>query len=736
MVAAIAALATACHRRDKSPSQHADSPLADPALWDCVRDALKALEASPDHLAAQAKKAVATGDPARIAAWGRDNITVLPQDAAAYAPTTQLWGPRATMRSGAGSARDRADLLAGLLKQAGFEAHIVTWKRPASLTPEVLYRDRDLAFAPDMRLLVPLLERAHRSPKLETGPDQEVAKECHRLADALLATADDQLLAHARALDGGMPDTLPIVEYERDGKKGWAIAYGTADGVTTAPDGLGGSAGDADARDVKLTVSVAVNPPARSTIDRTVPHEVLSAKWPVAAVAGRQVAIGFVPPKDPRPYLAGAADPRKEVKRIAAARLIAGEPLAPGEGAMVVQGQQLSLAGEVASSPASSVAPRNAGSASPQRKTVAEIAVRASASAFPTVTLDVSLSDARGQGVTSLIEADFTVTEDGKPQTISVVRDTVPEGIRVLVLYDTSGSITASWGSAVRRAAFEAQLAKQLTDVTAQNAYLLQVVGLSDTPNRSAWSAPDADQIKTRLGSIGSLSDVWWALGETAPKSGASAVIVVSDFASSLEDTTKIPDYQRHLKASGIPLAIFPIGKVDRKATQLIHELSGCEEIAQDDPTAAEKLARFVANQVKHAATVNYVLEYRAPEQGPAKRTVEVIVKDAAAHPASAEYTVPAAAERAARAGIAGVYLTIELAGRSATRTLAGVPLSYRGTVGDTADAHAIDEATRALNGLHTLAFEPAQPTTSAILHEGLTRLLTLQPIFSAGKRP
>ena len=339
VVGAIAALSAAC--RDKSSSQHGEA--GDSALWDCVRDALKAIEASPDHLTAQAKKVVATGDPKRIAAWVRDNVTVLPPVAAgAYAPTTQLWGARATMRSGEGSARDRADVLAGLLVDAGFKARVITWKRPAAITAEILYREHELAFAPDLKLLAPLLERAKRSPKLETAPDQEVAKACQQLADALLASADEQLLARARPIDAAMPDTLPIVEYERDGKRGWAIAYGTWDAVTAA-DGLGGLAGDADARDVKLTVSVAVNPPARSTIDRTVPHEVLSAKWPVAAVAGRQVVIGFVPPRDPKPYLMGAADPRKEVKRVAIARLLASEALTAADGAAIAHGPMLGL---------------------------------------------------------------------------------------------------------------------------------------------------------------------------------------------------------------------------------------------------------------------------------------------------------------------------------------------------------------------------------------------------------
>ena len=742
VVAAIATLAaSACHRGG-SDSQHSDaeSPRADSTVWDCVRDALKSLEVSPDNLAAQSKKVVATGDPARIAAWVANNITVLPAaTSGSYAPTTALWGARATLRSGAGSARDRADLLAGLLEAAGYKTRVVSWKRPASITQEQLYRVHDLVFTPDLRLLAPLLERAQRSAQLQTGPDQDAANECRRLADALLVSADEQLLARARPIDTELPDRLPIVEYEREGVKGWAIAYGSSDVVTSSPEGLGGPAGEADVRTVKLGVAVAANPAAHSALDRTVPHEVLSAQWPVTSVAGRQVFIGFPPPGDPRPYLLGA-NPQLQAQRVAVARLQSSEALLPSDGAAVVQGARLSLAGRVGS-PASGNTDRNddrgssRATAAAQRKTVTNIALSVSAAAYPTVILDLALSDAQGQSVSSLGEPDFTVTDEGKQQAISVVRNTAPEGIRVLVLYDTSGSIAESWGSPVRRAGFEAQLSKQLAGVASTSPYLLQVVGLSDTPSSSAWTAPNAEQIQSRLGSIGSQSDVWWALGETAPKSGASAVIVISDFASSAEDVRKVPDYQRNLKASGIRLAIMPIGHVDRDATRLIQELSGCEEV-QNDATAAEQLGRFVEKQVKQAATVNYQLQYRAPDGDLAKRTVEVAVMDAPASAARAEYAVPPVTERVAQTGIAGIYLTIEMAGRTAVRTLAGVPLSYRGTVADTADQRAIDEATRALNGLHTIAFEPSQPTASAILDEGLTRLLTLEPVFEAGSRP
>ena len=110
------------------------------------------------------------------------------------------------------------------------------------------------------------------------------------------------------------------------------------------------------------------------------------------------------------------------------------------------------------------------------------------------MTLDVSVTDAGGKGVAGLTEADFAVTEDGNPQAFDVARDTVPDGIRVLLIYDTSGSITKSWGSAAKRAAFEAQLAKLLADANSRGPFLLQVIGLSDTATKSAWAAPDADQ--------------------------------------------------------------------------------------------------------------------------------------------------------------------------------------------------------------------------------------------------
>ena len=693
---------------------------------DVIRQALEALKASPDHLQARAAAAVATRDPNKIAAFVQESLTVLPSVSNAPATVTPLWGAFATLRCGAGSARDRAEVLAQLLRDAGCKTSVMSMARPASLTADELYRRRDLAFAPDMKLLAPLLAHRKSNPPLDTAPDQQTAREVERLAQSLLVALPKDGLARATAANMELPDRLPIVEFERNGRKAWAVAYGNTGILNEAPAGLA-AASDPTASKISLAVSVALNPPPGSTIARDTAHEVLRAEWPLEAVAGRQALLGFIPPGGPEPYLRGA-DPYSVPGRIPVVRLQAAGTGVQGN----VAGTRLTIDGQVAPPVLAEKAPVPGA----RRSDIARLTATVSAAAFPNIEIDLQVADANGKPVDGLNAADFQIAENGKRQTISVLRDAVPEGIRILVLYDTSGSVTESWGSTSARSAFEARFADEMVAAAKSAPFLIQVVGLNGAPSPTGWAAPDAAKLRATLASISSLSDVWRSLGETMPQSGASAAIMVSDMASSLELPTNIADYQRTLRATHVPLALVPIGRPDQAAIATLKTLAQPQEFAQQDPQLAQKLGAFVAGQVKQAASVNYRLRYRALEAGSSTRQVLVSLPGRPEPSSAAHYTVPPAAERVAPSGVAGVYLSLNVAGRTTTRRLGGVSVNYRGTVADTANAEAIEEATAVLNGLHNIAFEPAEPTVSAILFEGLSRLLALEPFLQSPQRP
>ena len=708
-----------------------------------MRAALEAIRASPDHLGARADEVVATRDAERIAAFVRDRITVLPA-ISGYGDAAMLWGARAALRSGAGTLRDRAELLMQLLTRAGFSTSMVSIGRPANLDATTMFQDRALDFQPDLSKLAPLLKAAGRSTSFDGTPDRAVAESASRLADELLALIpDDQRTP--RPIERLLPDTLPIVEYQRDGQTGWAIACGQLTVTRDKPTDYRGMATAIDARRVGLSVSVALHPPTGSQADRSVLHEVLRAEWDMADLAGRQVILGFVPPGDPRTYLGrdfSAVSTRVPVLRVTGRGTIV-PPMAAGH-LIRLEGEVVATTGTT--QPAVVPTPGAVGAApvvtlaADARRTLAtqaeRITVSANPSSFPDVDLSVAIADRNDASVNGLSAADLELTEDGTAPAFSLTRNTVPQGIRILVLYDTSGSITAAWGTPGARAAFEANLAEELSAVARRSPYLIQVIGLGSGATQSAWSVPDAARLREALGSGRSNSEIWKGLGQSLPESGASAALVVSDNASSLEFPEEVPGFQKALQASGIPVALLPIGNVDRSATATIKTLTTAIEFRKSDPGLARQLGAFVEQQVQKAESTNYRLRYRAPEGGAPKRQVRLTIRGRAAVSGTTSYTVPAAAARAVPSAIAGVFLTIDLDGKSVRRRLGGVDVSYRGTVSDTANPAAIAEATRVLNGLHTVHFEPARPTTAALLDDALTAALTLESVWTAKDQP
>ena len=148
------------------------------------------------------------------------------------------------------------------------------------------------------------------------------------------------LLRTARLVSPGLPESVPAVEFQHDGETRWAVALGGEPLLTSKPDGLVW-ASDAVVPRVSVSVSVAFNPPAGATIDRTVLHEVLRGEWTADQVAGRQLVLGFAGPGSAADAI--TQDPTASPIRQPILRLIASEPL--GDTVAGVSGMHLSTAG-------------------------------------------------------------------------------------------------------------------------------------------------------------------------------------------------------------------------------------------------------------------------------------------------------------------------------------------------------------------------------------------------------
>jgi hypothetical protein len=128
---------------------HREDPGALPfSVW---RDIRTALRTSPDHLSARGDDLVTTSDVAALFALVRDSVATYPSTPTTIRPDRGMsWGLRGAIRSGAGTPREKAELLADLYRRAGWDAEVLIGNVPMSLdaTRDVLCRPPTRPFAP------------------------------------------------------------------------------------------------------------------------------------------------------------------------------------------------------------------------------------------------------------------------------------------------------------------------------------------------------------------------------------------------------------------------------------------------------------------------------------------------------------------------------------------------------------------------------------------------------------
>src|SRR5581483_4852166 len=391
-----------------------------------LRDGLRA---SPDHLAFRAQAVAATKDSAKIVAFVRDSLGVVPPWTTSDDLGAIRWGGAAALRGGQGTLRERADVLAGLLTKAGFKASVMAATRPSSVDVGSMYAQRTPKFAPDSGkvdsarslLRAAGLPAADAQRAFEPGPDPAAA-----ILSALPAS-----LQQARVRTDLLPDVVPVVQFSEGGRTRYAFALGALGISDSAPAGLRNAGETGSAPVVNIAVSALAEPAVGSTTRGGELIQLVAGTWHADEVVGRQVILTFSPPQGPQavidsglaalpariPFLrvqteTGAPDPHL----IAAGSMVTiqgdvlGSPLgpAPTPGTPVAgpYGPYLSL----------SDADRHAAEAR-----VATIKVTANATAFPEVELLMDVSDSSGASVDGLAASSFGV-KDGiaEPDSIAL----------------------------------------------------------------------------------------------------------------------------------------------------------------------------------------------------------------------------------------------------------------------------------------------------------------------------
>lgn len=686
-------------------------------VWAVWEEARRAVRTSPDHLAARAALLVETGDHVALHAFVRDEIVTYPPYAHSFANavTATRWGRRGVLRSGAGTPREKADLLAELLGEAGLAAEVVM--APATVTDgSALLRPVGVRpFLPDVDEAT--IERwlgvlGHDGPVDVAALDPD-GVESLRLAESLLRLLPGA--AVQQVFDGAV-ETLPVVRAVVGGRA--LVLDPTTPGTepadeATRPVVAAPPSSPLPVLEVALQVASTFDPGTRTTV--------AAGSWPLDRLIGRRVVARFLPSGDP---VAALQVPAIQVTTFTPILAVDGPDVAVEDaGTDAVYGDLVTVSGSVLTEDSAGglMVDGEPVGVVPTESPVAKLAVEVNASAFPHVRLRVAAADAGGDPVLGVSGAAFSVTEDGVAVPF-LLRQATPPPPRALLLLDGSSSLPSQFRDE-GAVAFGTDLASRILAAHPHAEIRVAGINYGVASASPAW-ATNAAEVRSELERLITDGSEYWSALADARGLGANVVVLLTDARS-----TDPPDrvaMARPIVAVGPPVVAVGVGDVDLAALAEIAEVTGGASI---QGTAPDQVVAAVLGYLADRDTQPIHIEYQALPQGPSERTVEVRTSKAAA---SGSYTVPAPSQRVAPPALSGIYLVIGLGGREVTRTLAGVPAEEAPSTSEVTQ-EVVDGVRAALFGVAMLSVEAAAPTHAAWLDDILTARLSLRPLVEAG---
>jgi hypothetical protein len=698
-------------------------------IWEKLRTAVRA---SPDHLGATADRLVAAKDPSALFEFVRDQIVTYPPTGVDGAVTETRWGVRGTLRGGAGTPREKVELLADLYRRAGFEATIVsagaTDSDPKnSVAKRVYLRPLRRTFAPAVDAAT--IERwstemARVSDPRETAPidpdDTERAALVASLSALIPGDVAAQMGAYDATLDTASVHDVPLVRVTVDGKAHFAnplfaeARFGeslTDDPPDTAPD-----AAPAPMVAVELFVSRTSAPTSRLSVAK--------CSYAADTLAGRQLMVQFAPGVSVETLAKVRMSDVHSFKPVFTLRGADVDPDA--DPSFVVIGPEITTGGDLLeTSPDGTVtlngrqlfAPSDVDPTAVER--VASLSVDVQAGAFPTIQLVVSAKDAKGKPVKGLAASAFRVLENGAA-TGFMVRATPSANVRVALVFDIDDPL----GSGEDPLDF----ARQLTTAVLAAYPGATIVTTATDGTRVEQTDPDA----VAAAVDGADSDDPWSDLATAALQAPLLTVMVSDFVwlGDPADPQNPKGAYRAIVASGPPVVAISTDPAPAKAQAEVARLVALTRGASvPGGGVADSVKTVLDLLAKQHAGETYTLTYQAPSDGPAHRDVTVTSRQQSA---AGSYTAPTAAQRVEQSGIAGIYLTVSLGDSSVTRVLAGYPHANPPDPGVPVAAATRDAITAALFGVSLLSFEAAAPSVSTSLDDVLGIKLAVQPLWEA----
>ncbi|WP_084421712.1 hypothetical protein [Henriciella litoralis] len=669
----------------KEPLATDDNPYT---VWKEVQAALRA---SADHPVGRAAALVAANDVSGLHAFVRDGIRLVPYEGGRFTMGNKIrFGTRAALRAGAGTAREKADILKQLVEQTGRTAEVVEiGALPRSETNRVFFRDYDQAFTPDIS------EKQMKNWQTRLGiadglaPSLPVIEETGTLnsaADGIRQALGDKLSAVGGSRFDNRPvGKRPVVRVtDTDGSVLLADPVDPAAELAGWPEGL--SFSPAPASEGMETVEISVLASTAQRPEETL--EIVRGEWPAGELAGRQLRLAFKSSPDVVSSLATPIQDLRTFVPVLALQAFDGAPMA-SEAAMVV-GDAITLDGDhIAINEAGELVMNGqvvtAAEKSANAARVASVDLSVNATFFPEVRLSVTPRDSDGAIVEGLATGDFSFTDEGENVSHSVKAfDSAPN---ILFLSDNSLSMPDAYrgkGSA-------------MTDLVER----VEVIAREIHPNA-----------KVELQSTG--SSLWRELEKAVVSTKANLIVYATD--GDLNGGGPTPQTMQ-LLGDGPPAIIINVeegmeGLRERSSSNIFDDLAnatGGTAIGVDQEGGTDLVAAietFLREQKRPA----YQISYRTRSETPGTRTSSVVIGQANA---SATYDVPELLQASDK--LARLDVRIKVGSKTITRTIAGSDGIGDPTEEDLAVLHGT------LLGSHMIAFEGAAPSFSTVLDDMLS---------------
>jgi hypothetical protein len=272
-------------RQENSQAESEDSR----SYFELLKKARDSIRQSPDHLPGRLSSIIKNGTPEQLIHFIRNNFQVLPTTDKGWqsAEYATRWGIAGTLRAGAGTPRELAELLNMALTQMGYASKVVTLKE----TPRNLRSFFDDIQRSSFNVT---LDTPGYAQQLQGRPLSSRAE--FSLSDAITKPVKQAIQSDKmkiESFDNKLPE-LPTVLYTVAGKNGQAETIRVANlwegddrPFTDAPYRMTVGAHEVPKITLSVLVALADYP------DR--PVEILRHQWKTDELIGRHLDISFIP---------------------------------------------------------------------------------------------------------------------------------------------------------------------------------------------------------------------------------------------------------------------------------------------------------------------------------------------------------------------------------------------------------------------------------------------------------